>query len=285
MRITEACVGCLLTRVEYECRLVCGDDGCVREAVNGCASLLNRIRDDPVAAPVIASRIHRLAYQYAGSGDPYRNLKAANNRDALEVCLQVRDELGTFRDRCLAAVIGNTLDYGSREHTVTDNFIRFFRQEFARGLSVDHTDAIADLCTRVVYLCDNCGEIVFDRLLIERLRDMRAHVTVAVRGAPILNDATLEDARMLGLDTLADHLTTTTRGVTELGLNPDLVPADLGDAIGRATLIIAKGMANYESLSDMRDMPPVAYLMSVKCDPIARDIWMPKGSRIAYLVE
>jgi uncharacterized protein with ATP-grasp and redox domains len=285
MRIQASCSDCLLTRVEYETRLVCSDEARIRETVDACALLLEAIREEPVAAPVIASRVHRTAYTLAGSSDPYARLKAENTRDALAVCRQVQGELRTFRDRALAAVIGNTLDYGSREHTVTDDFIRFFRQEFARGLTIDHTDAIAGHSRRVVYLCDNCGEIVFDRLLIERLKERGSRVTVAVRGAPILNDATLSDARMLGLDSLADLLTTTTNGIHELGLNPDLMPADLGDAVDRATLIIAKGMANYESLSEMTDLPPVAYLMSVKCDPIARHIGMEKGSRIAYLVE
>ena len=285
MRLHQGCTDCLISRVEYESRLCTDDPALVRATVGACRDLLQRSLADPVAAPVIASRVHRLAYRMIGSTDPYRALKQANNRDAMVVSLAVHDSLSTFRDLVLASVIGNTLDYGSKAHTVTDDFVWFFRREFAAGLTVDDTDGMEPLTSRVVYLADNCGEIAFDALLADHLRKSGSHVTFAVRGAPILNDATIEDAVALGLDRRVDVLTTTTDGIAELGLNRDLAPPALADALDRATLVIAKGMANYESLSDEGDLPPVAYLMSVKCGPIGADIGIPVGSRIALLRE
>ena len=285
MELTPGCMDCLLSRVEYESRLCTDDPARVGETVRACRDLLQRISADPVPAPVIASRVHRLAYRMIGDADPYRSLKKANNEDAAAVCRRVRGDLSMSHDLVLASVIGNTLDYGSKAHTVTDNFVEFFRREFAAGLTVDDTSAIEALTPRVVYLADNCGEIVFDALLADYLRKSRSHVTFAVRGAPILNDATMEDAVALGLDRRVDLLTPTTDGIAELGLNRELIPPPLGDALDRATLVIAKGMANYESLSDERDLPPVAYLMSVKCGPIGADIGIPVGSRVALLRE
>ncbi len=285
MRFAPGCLECLISRVEYECRLSTADDDLVRRTVEACTDLLRRICADPVPAPVIASRVHRLACTMLGDPDPYRSLKQANNMDAMAVCRQVQGELSTFRDLVLAAVIGNTLDYGSKAHTVTDNFVDFFHAEFAGGLSVDDTDAIEPLTSRVVYIADNCGEIVFDALLIDHLKRHGSHVTLAVRGGPILNDATREDAVALGLDRRADHLTTTSGSVSELGVNLEIVPPDLADALDRCTLIIAKGMANYESLSEYADLPPVAYMMSVKCEPIGRDVGVPVGSKVALLRE
>jgi damage-control phosphatase, subfamily I len=285
MKFKSGCEDCLISRVEYECRLSTADEERVRRIVDACADLLLRIADEPVPAPVIASRIHRLAYRLLGDPDPYQSLKQANNTDAMAVCRQVRAELSTFHDLVLAAVIGNTLDYGSKAHKVTDDFVAFFQQEFRAGLTVDHTNDIGGLTSRVVYLADNCGEIVFDSLLADHLKRQGSHVTFAVRGAPILNDATLEDALALGIDSCVDLLTTTADGVAELGLNREIAPEDLIDALDRATLVVAKGMANYESLSDCRDLPPVAYLMSVKCDPIGSDIGIPTGSRVALLRE
>ena len=285
MRLHQGCTDCLISRVEYESRLCTDDPALVRATVGACRDLLQRSLADPVAAPVIASRVHRLAYRMIGSTDPYRALKQANNRDAMAVSLAVRGSLSTFRDLVLASVIGNTLDYGSKAHTVTDDFVGFYRREFSSGLTVDDTDGMEPLNSREVYLADNCGEIAFDALLADHLRKSGSHVTFAVRGAPILNDATIEDAVALGLDRRVDVLTTTTDGIAELGLNRDLAPPALADALDRATLVIAKGMANYESLSDDRDLPPVAYLMSVKCGPIGADIGIPVGSRIALLHE
>jgi uncharacterized protein with ATP-grasp and redox domains len=285
MRLQEGCTDCLISRVEYESRLCTDDEALVQKVVDACRALLQRISADPVPAPVIASQVHRLAYQMIGDADPYLSLKQANNEDAMAVCRRVRDDLTTFRDLALASVIGNTLDYGSKAHTVTDNFVEYFHQEFAAGLTIDHTEAMEPLTSRVVYIADNCGEIVFDALFADHLRKNGSHVTFAVRGAPILNDATLADAVALGLDRRVNLLTTTTGGIAELGLNLDLVPPALADALDRATLIIAKGMANYESLSEYRDLAPVAHMMTVKCEPISADIGIPVGSRIALLRE
>jgi damage-control phosphatase, subfamily I len=200
----------------------------------------------------------------------------------LVVCRAVRPDLHTFLDYVLASVIGNTFDYGVQEHLVTSRFQTFFDQAFSAGLTVDDTDLMLPLLDRVVYITDNCGEIVFDRLLIEHLVSLGSRVTLAVRDGPVLNDATLEDARALGLDHMVETLTTTGGG-GELGVNLAVIPPALAGAIRDCTLIISKGMANYESLSLYPDLPPVAYLMSVKCGPVGEMVGMPVGSMVALL--
>jgi uncharacterized protein with ATP-grasp and redox domains len=217
-----------------------------------------------------------------GNPDPFKKLKDQGNDQAKTVCHQIRGNLSTFHDFVLAAVIGNTFDYAVKDHDVTADFSRFFADEFGKGLDVDDTRCILDLCSRVVYLTDNCGEIVFDRLLVGFLKAQGSHITVAVRDAPILNDATMEDALGLGFDTVADCLTTTGGGA-EIGLDMAKIPADLAKAIAECTIIISKGMANYESLSEYENLPPVAYLMCVKCEMIAEDTGIARGSKIAML--
>ncbi len=282
MKITEACIDCLLSRVKLECALCHASPSLTEATMTGCRSVMNEIRSAPLSHPQIASRIHRRAYELLENPDPFAELKRQGNRQATEVCKEVRDNLLTFRDYVLASVIANTFDYGVKGHTVEENFSVFFLREFARGLTVDHTDKIASLCSRVVYLSDNCGEIVLDRLLIEYLKGLGSHVTLAVKESPILNDATLKDARDLGLDTIADQLTTTGGGA-EIGICREIIPDDLRQAISRCTIIIAKGMANFESLSDMDNLPPVAYLLAAKCEPVADELGVPVGSKIAML--
>ncbi|RPJ53453.1 MAG: DUF89 family protein, partial [Methanobacteriota archaeon] len=121
----------------------------------------------------------------------------------------------------------------------------------------------------------------FDALLIRHLRSLGAEVTLAVKGAPILNDATLQDALEFGLDRIATRLTTTGSG--RIGIDLESAPPDLRDSIGRATLIIAKGMANYESLTEYGGLPPIAYCMAVKCETIAENVGVPLGSMVAML--
>jgi len=282
MKVTEHCIDCLLSRVKLECSLCEANATLTNVTMTECSKLMNEIRFSPLSHPQIASRIHRRAYDILGNPDPFASLKALGNHLATEVCEEVRPGLLTFRDFILASVIGNTFDYGVKGHTVEENFSVFFRREFSQGLTIDDTDKIAPLCSRVVFLSDNCGEIVLDRLLIEYLKAQGSHITLALKEAPILNDATLSDAQELGLDTLVDRITTTGGGA-EIGICRENIPEDLREAVEKCTIIIAKGMANYESLSEMDNLPPVAYLMATKCKPVAEEVGVPVGSKIALL--
>ena len=282
MKLDDRCVDCLLSRVALECKLSAAGPGLTDETVRSCAELLSKIRYDPVSHPQIASAVHRHAYGMLDNPDPFKELKEQSNIEALSVCNRVRPSLRSFRDLVLASIIGNTYDYGVKTHQVTENFDEFFHTMFSKGLTIDDTDRILPLIKRVVYFTDNCGEIVFDRLLLEYLHANGSEITLVVRDAPILNDATMEEAGQFALKDVSTILTTTGCG-TELGVRLDLCPPALKEALGQCTLIISKGMANYESLSLEKDLPPVAYLLSVKCEPIADDIGVPKGSLVAKL--
>jgi uncharacterized protein with ATP-grasp and redox domains len=282
MKLDDRCFDCLLSRVSLECRLCGAGEKKTREVMATCAALLEELRDAPLLHPQIASAMHRQAYELLGSPDPFAELKEESNREAIGVCRKVRGELSGFRDFVLASIIGNTYDYGVKGHTVTGDFLSYFRKEFDAGLAIDDTGRICELLSRVVYFTDNCGEIVFDRLLLEELSRMGSSVTLAVRDAPILNDATLEEARALRLDRFVQTITTTGCGC-ELGVRLDCMPEELSAALDDCTLIIAKGMANYESLSEYSGLPPVAFLMAVKCEPIADEVGVPRGSKVAML--
>jgi damage-control phosphatase, subfamily I len=284
MKLTDTCIDCLLSRVVFECELASAGPARTKETVETCSRMLESMRGSSLLHPQIASAVHREACRLIGNPDPFRDLKAAGNKQAKGVCKEFRPRFHTFRDFVLASVIGNTFDYAVKDHDVTTDFSRFFCAEFQKGLDIDDTDRILARSSRVVYLTDNCGEIVFDRILVGFLKEQGSHVTVAVRDAPILNDATMEDALALGFDRIADCLTTTGGGA-EIGLDRAKMPADLAEAIDGCTIIISKGMANYESLSEYRDLPPVAYLMCVKCEMIAKESGVARGSKIAMLRE
>lgn len=284
MKITETCVDCLLSRISFECSLCGADAALAAETQKACRTVIDELRDRPMSHPQVASRIHRQAYALLKTPDPFDDLKRSGNRQAADVCRQVRGRLHTFRDYVHAAVIANIFDYAVKGHTVTSDFLSFFNGEIGKELYIDDTDKILPLCSRVVYLSDNCGEIVFDKLVIQYLKSHGSHVTLAVKEAPILNDATMEDALFLGLDTIVDHLTTTGGGSNaEIGINMDLIPEDLRQAIDNCTIIIAKGMANFESLSEMENLPPVAYMLAAKCRPVADELGVPVGVKVARL--
>ena len=282
MKLEDRCFECLLSRVSLECDLCGADPGRAREIIQSCATLLSGLRNSEQSHPQIASAIHRHAYGMLGCNDPFAGLKAHSNREAMHVCKQVRPLLVSFRDLALASIIGNTYDYGVKSHTVTSNFLEFFLESFARGLAIDDTDKIVPMTDRVVYFTDNCGEIVFDRLLLQFLHERGSEITLVLREGPILNDATLVEAEELHLSRCVTRITTTGIG-SEIGVRPECVPPVLGEALDACTLIIAKGMANYESLSLYEDLPPIAYFMSCKCEPVAEEVGVPRGSMVAML--
>ncbi len=281
MPVTDECFDCLISRVVHSCELAGRRDDAPRVSAI-CAARLAELRDSAVPLPVVASELHRLAVRELGVRDPYAEVKAASTATVLAALREVQPHLITFRDFVTASIIGNTFDHGVKGHEIAADFAAFFEDEFARGLAIDDCDEIERRLGRVVYITDNCGEIVLDRLLIGHLVDRGARVTVAVRDGPILNDATLEDARALGLDRLVGCLTTTGGG-SEIGVPLDRIPPDLGEAIERADLVIAKGMANYESLSESCGLPPVAFLLAAKCRPIAARLGVAIGEKAALL--
>lgn len=281
MPVSSECCDCLISRIVHTCTLA-GRSTEADAVASACTARLAELRDLPVPQPAIASELHRIAAGMLGVRDPYAGVKAESTVAVRAACRVVRPRLQSFRDLATASIIGNTFDHGVKGHQIADDFLAFFEAEFARGLAIDDCDRIERLSGRIVYITDNCGEIVLDRLLIGHLVERGDRVTVAVRDGPILNDATLEDALVLGLDRIASRLTTT-GGESEIGVSLDRAPPALIEAIAGADLIIAKGMANYESLSEYRDLPPVAYMLAAKCRPIAARLGVQVGDKVAVL--
>ncbi|HMA04424.1 MAG TPA: ARMT1-like domain-containing protein [Methanomicrobiales archaeon] len=282
MKIHDRCYDCLLSRISYECRLSTTDEGRIAHVLSECQALLGGFRGIPRPAPLVASAAHRRAYELLGDPDPYRRIKEESTREAARGCRAVRGFLTSFRDHALACAIANTFDYGVSSHRVTADFEAFFREEFRKGFLIDETGRMEEIAGEVVYFTDNAGEILFDRLFVGYLAGRGSRVTVAVKGAPILNDATIREAEQAGLPRVAR---VTTTGSGDIGVDLGKIPPDLAEALGRSTLVIAKGMANYEALTEYRDLPPVGYLMAVKCPTIAESVGAPEGSLVALLEE
>ncbi|MCZ0861095.1 ARMT1-like domain-containing protein [Methanocorpusculum sp. MG] len=282
MRLAPECRACLLSRVVAEAEYAGADAETVAATLRCCTDLYDCRASEPIGASVIAGAVHRCCYAMIGSADPYAGLKVQDNAVAERVADAVRPMLSTVHDYVVAAVIGNAMDYGVAGHEIAKDFTGYFREMFARGLALDDTERILALARRVVYCTDNCGEVVFDKMLCGELRRRGSHVTIVVKDQPMLNDVTIVEARSLGLEEAADAVYHAGGGA-QLGLHPELYPPEVVSAMQDATLIIAKGLANYESLTEYEGLPPVAYLMTVKCEPVARHVGAKKGDLIAVL--
>ena len=285
MQVFPECVPCLTSRVLYEAKLSSTDFATQLKAEEAAVKTMCRMGfEGPIA--LLSTEVHRAVYRILGDDDPYRHVKRLANETAVKLLPTVQSLIQTssdpFRSAVIAAIIGNTFDFGVLGFEVaTDDFEKEVATIYRHGLDIDDTDAIKPLLNDVVYVADNVGEIVYDGLLIEQMRKLGARVTLVVRGGSILTDATMEDVWEFGLDKVADGVMTT--GSNAIGIKLDEIPAELRDILPRASLIIAKGMANYEMLSEY-SFKPVAYLMRVKCAPVAESVGARVGDFIAKLV-
>ncbi|HTX44143.1 MAG TPA: ARMT1-like domain-containing protein [Methanocella sp.] len=290
MKSDPRCAPCLLNRSLYEAELSTKDKSLVLKAIRGGLEYLEGHFHEGARATDISTGIHRRVYSILGDDDPYKEIKARSNAIAAKMMPAVRGAIARappgdrFRLAVLASIVGNNLDFGLQEHQLeVDGFEALFREEIERGLDVDDTGAIFSLARggKVAYLTDNCGEIYFDELVLEMLKSAGASVTLVVRGGNIVTDATLEDVRAMGLDRKVDRVLTT--GSNAIGVCLKELPPETREALEKADIIISKGMANYESLSD-EGFRPIAYLLRAKCGPVARSLGVEKGWNVARLV-
>jgi len=212
--------------------------------------------------------IHRLLRAETGV-DPYRSVKQAYNRIALDKLPALRSMAADRADRLegavRAAIAGNVIDFGIYEKIDLD---RSIDESFRLPLSDTDYRAFAQAVQnagRILYLCDNAGEIVFDRVLLEVLRDRGKTVTAAVKGSPVINDATQDDARAAGLHECASVIDNGNDGI---GTLLEACPARFMDEYRSADLIISKGQANYETLVQEKD-ERLFFLFKVKCPVVA----------------
>lgn len=230
--------------------------------------------------PTVAQRIHRRLREIVGAEDPYRQVKDSFNRMAMEMLDDLAVQVASSDDPLMLAmrlaIAGNVIDLGVDGGIDEDDARRALGAVLDEPFygQIETFRAEIDKAERILYLADNCGEVVFDQLLIRQLPTER--VTVAVRGGPILNDATMDDARATGLCDLVE--------VIDNGSDaPGTILSDCSerfqDYFGRADLILAKGQGNFETLSEVD--ANIYFLLKVKCPVIARHIGFPVGTHIA----
>ncbi|MEA5037119.1 hypothetical protein SDC9_32675 [bioreactor metagenome] len=282
MKLAPECRTCLLTKVRSQSQIVTNDVEVLDRVMTKCTEVYDRyLQEDPRVA-VAAGEVHRTCYAEIGSQDPYADMKKADNAAAIRVAAAIRPKLHTLHDFMTAAIIGNTIDYGVTGHEVSADLVGFFEKMLARGLAADDSEEFFQLADRVVYFTDNCGEIIFDKMFCEELRKHGSHVTLVVKEKPMLNDVTIKEAAEIRLEDAADFVYHSGGGA-QIGAHVPHFPPEVREAVDSATLIISKGLANYESLTEYSIRPPTAYLLMVKCDAVGRDVGVKKGEMIAIL--
>ena len=270
MRTYFDCIPCFFRQALDSVRLVTDDEAVHEELLREVLRAVSEmdLRQSP---PAMGQHIHRLIRRLTGQRDPYRSVKHRHNRLALQRYPRLRDRVhrsaSPLETALRLAIAGNVIDMGVNADLDESRVSQSIEQALTAPLDGEvrpFADALSH-ARRILYLADNAGEIAFDRLLLEQMPVEK--VTVAVRGSPVINDATIADAQVAGIPGLVE--------VIDNGSDaPGTILEDCSAAFRRrfdeADLIIAKGQGNYETLSDVPK--DIFFVLKAKCPVIARHL-------------
>ncbi|AAM06729.1 damage-control phosphatase ARMT1 family protein [Methanosarcina acetivorans] len=290
MKMSPRCTYCLLSRVHFQSKLSTDDEDLISKTLQECLCVMNKYYNPEAVSASVATKIHRKCYEVLEDGDPYEVTKKLINQAALKVLPVARekiyenspDDRELFRRAVLASVVANYFDFGIMGFDASeDKFETAFLKLFDHGLDVDDTPKMLGLLKDVVYLADNCGEIFFDMIVFDVIKKLGGNITLVVRGGPILTDVTMKEVKEFEIDKKVDRVMTT--GSNAVGILIEEAPVELLEVMKDATLIISKGMANYETLSE-HNFGPIAYLLLTKCECVAEDMGVEQGFSVAKLM-
>ena len=267
MKIQEKCLPCVVNQVIKTANLLgIKEKGELFKLV---FSYLAKADYENVLTPELIGETYAIMKQALQSSDPYKKTRELYNTMFMNHSRELEAEIDEADDDFAAAVkysiIGNIIDFNPIHSLSLSEIWRYFEKYKTEALAIDDTNRLKDdirKAKRILYLGDNCGEIVLDKLVIKLLKELcpRLDITVIVRGFPVINDATLEDAQDIGLT----ELTTVIGNGNDVGGTwlPH-ISSEAREALESADLIIAKGQGNYETLHDCG--LNIYYLFLCKC--------------------
>ncbi len=220
-----------------------------------------------------ATFIHRIFKEITGVDDPYKILKDKYNDIAMKLAANLEPIYSSSEDKLSIAVrlaaLGNVIDFGVPRHFDLEKEVENFLDLPFAYFDVPILERFLVSGKSVLYIADNAGEIVFDGFLIRALKESGLRIILAVRGAPILNDATVEDAMRTGVVQLADEILTT--GGDFIGVDFEFVSDEFKESWEKAFFVISKGQANFETLDGIEDKD-IFFILKAKCRPVAREL-------------
>ena len=292
MKIQTQCIPCLLKRIIFETELITYDPDLKNNVIRNVCKILSKYYNHNINSAELATKVHKIAYETLGEKDPYKKLKKQSNKIALSLLTQIKKIIKESNDplkmSILISIVGNNLDFGIEGASSHPNDLKkIFNKSIKDGLGYDDTEKFKKIIKnskKVLFFSDNCGEIVFDKILLQELKkyNKNIHLTLIVKGLPILSDATLEDAEELGFRQIVDEIYTT--NCFAVGINFKKISKLLNEKLEKADIIICKGMANYESFSDT-NYKPIVYFLRTKCNSIANSMNIPINVNAVKLYE
>jgi uncharacterized protein with ATP-grasp and redox domains len=279
MRTYFDCVPCFVRQVLDSVRMTT-DDEQIQEKVLREALFLGSKMDLSQSPPAMAQKIHRFIREITGVKDPYLEVKNRFNKLALQMYPELKQRVETsvapLETAVRLSIAGNIIDFGVNSVVEQSQVEKTIAESLTEPLDMEAMEEFREATSQaedILYLGDNTGEIVFDRLLIEQLPYEK--ITFAVKGGPILNDATIEDAQIVGL---TDIVNVIDNGSDAPGTILESCSEAFCRRFDKSDLIIAKGQGNYETLSDVDKN--VFFMVQPKCKVLAEHLGCEIGSLV-----
>jgi len=292
LKVEAECGSCLLARAKAEIYMATTNPALRFRAIKEIIKLLNR-EFKPTSIPaILGTKRDRLIKLLTSNNDPYKQIKKISNLRAIKLLPyakkyvdQGNNQQERFKKATLCAIVGNLMEFDIPGYKFTFKDLAKKIQAAAKDLVIDDIDAAYQLSKNsqnILFLADNAGEIVFDTILVEQLKNMGLIVTYVVKGDPVINDATLDDIEISTMDRLADNITTT--GTDAVGLILKEVSSDFLKIYEKAELVFAKGMGYAETLTEYKLTKPHFLMFRTKCQPVANYFGVPRNKNIAKLL-
>ena len=274
MKISYECGPCFLRQAREAMDLSTDDENLKMEIMEDIFEFLSKTFKNGTNSNKTGSHIHSLIKQKTNCYDPYVNEKKLANEIALKylpIAQKILDENDCLENRVKISIVGNILDFGA--FTLDDDIESFIKDSLKKDLAVKDIENFENSLNKhdkVLYLVDNTGEIVFDKILLSEIKKYDLDITIAVKSFPILNDACMEDAINAGLDEFGEIVEI---GAGTVGYVDSEISDEFREIFNEHEFIISKGMGNYEGLTEIDlSNKDVYFMLCAKCGTISRDI-------------
>ncbi len=279
MKLSPQCIPCFYKQATIVANLLKTDDKTKIKLFKGVSKVLSEVIDENSSPAKIATSVHNYVKEFFGVDDPFREVKKLSNDKMLSLYESFKAMVNSSKEplkmAVTLAIIGNLIDYSLFENINLETIAEKVKGFKPAAFDYEEFNKAVSQSERILYLTDNAGELVFDKLLLEELYRMKKKVIIVAKEKPILNDATVEDLKYVTLSRLGKVFGI---GNGDVGTMYPSGNEILNKAFRTAHLIISKGQANFETLIDTN--LPVFFLFVVKCKAVADFLKVEESSPI-----
>jgi len=277
MRMDVYCVKCIISQMTELIKIIGADRKTEESIMREVLKLLAKESYD-TTSPELAEKVYDLARRISGIDDPYQEIKRLENQKAEEIVRTFEENMDrlSLEDILKLSVLGNSMDYGTEARFNIEEEKEKLMHERLNPEILKELEKELREGEKLLIIGDNAGEIVFDRLLVRYIRqNYETKITYAVRGGPIINDATMEDAKQVGMDKYAELITT---GQNIAGLVLERSSKEIIEAFKNSPTVLSKGQGNFETLEGKG--LDIYFLFRVKCPVVSSYLNKPVGEMV-----